>query len=60
MTTDLNSIKEDSQIALIAAIVKKNEPDLGNESDPLEIDINLLRPTTLKLIRDQLDQILRT
>jgi hypothetical protein len=60
MTTDLNSMKEDSQIALIAALVKKNEPDLGDESDPLEIDINLLRPTTLKLIRDQIDQFLRT
>jgi hypothetical protein len=58
MTNDLNSIKEESQVALIASLVKKQEPDLADESDTLEIDINLLRPTTLKLIRDQLDQML--
>jgi hypothetical protein len=58
MTTDLNAIKEDSQLALIASLVKKNEPDLGDDPDHLEIDINGLRPTTLKLIRDQLDQLL--
>jgi hypothetical protein len=57
MTADLNSIKEDSQAAVIASLVRENELGFGwDESEPLEIDINLLRPTTLKLIRDQLDQ----
>jgi hypothetical protein len=59
MTTDLTSIKEDSQLALIASLVKKNEPNLKDDPDPLEIDINLLRPSTLKLIREHLDQLLR-
>ena len=58
LTNDLNSLKERSQLALIGAVLKKNEPEITDEIDQLEIDINLLKPTTLRLIRDQVDQML--
>jgi hypothetical protein len=60
LTNDLNSIKEESQLALIASLLKKHEPDIADETDQIEIDINLLRPSTLHLIRDQVDQIMHS
>ena len=58
LTNDLSSIKEESQLELIASLLKKHEPGIVDEPDQLEIDINMLKPTTLHLIRDQVDQIL--
>jgi hypothetical protein len=60
LTNDLNSIKEESQLALIASLLKKHEPDMADDSDQMEIDINLLQPATLHLIRDQVDQIMHS
>lgn len=58
LTNELNSLKEQSQLALIGSLLKKHEPEITDEADQLEIDINLLKPSTLRLIRDQVDQIL--
>jgi hypothetical protein len=60
LTNDMNSIKEEAQLAMISALVKKNEPELADDCELPEIDINMLRPATLTMIREQVDQILRS
>ena len=58
LTNDINSIKQESQLALISALLKKHEPDIMDEIEQMEIDVNLLKPTTLRLVRDKVDQII--
>jgi hypothetical protein len=55
---DLNSIRDERQIAGVAALLRTHEPELVDGADIIELDVNLLRPTTLRLIRQQVDQIL--
>lgn len=58
LANDINSIKQESQLALISELLKKQEPDIVDDLDQMEIDINLLKPSTIRLIRDKVDQII--
>ena len=57
LVKDINSLKVESQIQTISDILKEREPNTFDENDDLvDIDINILQPTTLHIIREQIDQ----
>ncbi|OHT16014.1 Bromodomain containing protein [Tritrichomonas foetus] len=60
LMNDINSLKVESHIQMIASILKEHEPTVFDDSEQTEIDINTLQPTTLKIIRDQVDQIIHS
>lgn len=61
LVKDINSLKVDSQIQSIYSILKEKEPNAIDENEDLqEIDINELQPTTLHIIREQIDHFINT
>ena len=60
LMNDLNSLKVESHIQMITSILKEHEPEMFDENDQIEIDINSLQPTTLRVIRDMVDQIIHS
>lgn len=60
LINDINSIKEESQIQMIVSILKECEPNFVEDTEHFHINLNALQPTTLYLIREQVDQLIQS
>ncbi|KAH0795159.1 Bromodomain containing protein [Histomonas meleagridis] len=59
LTNSLNSLKE-SQVQKILSILKEQEPGFMSCSSSNELNINLLKPSTLSILKEQLDEVLQS
>lgn len=58
LTRDINSIKDDDQLAEITELLQDCEGGLDDDGDEIQVDLNTLRQSTLVLLRKKVDQLL--
>ena len=55
LSHDINMLEDENQINIILELLKVNEPDIKDNGGDIEVDLNTLRSSTLRLLREQVD-----
>lgn len=60
LSHDINYLEDDSQVNSILEIIKANETDFKDNGGEIEVDLNTLRSSTLRIIREQVDSFIES
>lgn len=60
LSHDINFLEDDNQVNAILELMKANESDFKDTGGEIEVDLNTLRSSTLRIIREQVDNFIES